>query len=644
LLSGATFTTLPAQPTSALTTSYVDVPGLTTTVATTGLYQISASVNVQNTSASAGTEVGVRLVVNGQPLDSRVLSFAPSSPTYQQSIDVEADQALTAGEFVEVQAAALGSSGSAQYPGSTQDLRLIQFNDLSGPSPGATFTTVPSQPSDAVANAYADVPGLTATVAAAGSYHLSASVNLQNTAASSGTEVGVQLVANGQVLDSRVISFAPNSRTFQQSVTVEADEVLSAGEFVEVQAAALGSSGSAQYPGSTQDLRLIQFIAPPDVTNPGSQSSPEGAPIQLAIMAVGADSFAATGLPPGLSIDPTSGLISGTIGAFAAGVYTVTVTGTSLSDPGHPATAVNFAWTVNDTTAPALTNPGNQSGAEGGTVHLPISAIDADRFSASGLPPGLSIDAGTGLIEGTIGINGAGTYDVTVTAMDSDSTDSSTSVSFTWTVIATDTAPTFPLAVGDMTVTVGQSVTVAVNATEPDGESVTYSLDPGAPAGAAIDPHSGVFTWTPTAAGDATITVRASNGRIPAESATETFRIHVQPEPVIVSAGAANLRKGSLTGIVVTLSGPIDAGSAQDVSHYRLTFTSGKGKRARARNVPVGTVVYNAEAGTITVQPRGKISAGKRYELVISGLADTTGRLVEGGTIVATVSGRQVTI
>ena len=37
-----------------------------------------------------------------------------------------------------------------------------------------------------------------------------------------------------------------------------------------------------------------------------------------------------------------------------------------------------------------------------------------------------------------------------------------------------------------------------VTATDPNpGHTVTYSLDPGAPAGATINPSSGLFVWTP---------------------------------------------------------------------------------------------------------------------------------------------------
>jgi hypothetical protein len=68
--------------------------------------------------------------------------------------------------------------------------------------------------------------------------------------------------------------------------------------------------------------------------------------------------------------------------------------------------------------------------------------------------------------------------------------------------------------------------------------SLTYSLEPGAPAGAAIDPETGVFTWTPAPGqGPATynITVRVTDGGLPGLSDTETFAVTVSAAPAITS-------------------------------------------------------------------------------------------------------------
>jgi hypothetical protein len=149
---------------------------------------------------------------------------------------------------------------------------------------GVNFTTVAqSEPATAALtqNGFGDIPGLTATVQTTGQYHLSASTTFQNTSTSGGTEVGVQLVVDGQVVEQRIVSFAPNSATFQQSLSLDADLSLTARQFVEVKASAL--TGSATFAGSnaTQDLRLIQFVPPPASTgiNLSGSSVPEFRPV-----------------------------------------------------------------------------------------------------------------------------------------------------------------------------------------------------------------------------------------------------------------------------------------------------------------------------------------------------------------------------
>lgn len=172
------------------------------------------------------------------------------------------------------------------------------------------------------------------------------------------------------------------------------------------------------------------------IIDPGSMTSAVGATVDYQVQAAdtctGTLSYSASGLPTGLSISSSTGVISGT--ASTAGTYNVTLTGTDSTGPSGSAT---FTWTVGSTVANTVTvtNPGSQSGTAGTATSLQIHATDSASgqtltYSASGLPAGLSISSTTGLITGTP--TTAGTSDVTVTA--TDTTGASGSVSFSWTI------------------------------------------------------------------------------------------------------------------------------------------------------------------------------------------------------------------
>jgi hypothetical protein len=143
--------------------------------------------------------------------------------------------------------------------------------------------------------------------------------------------------------------------------------------------------------------------------------------------------FSATTLPAGLTINSSTGLISGTIlpGASEASPFQATITAT---DGTFSASQV-FTWHVNPVVA--VTTILSQTNKEGDTVNLPVMATDAKsqtlHFSAMHLPPGLSIDGTTGLISGSISLGAASgsPYASQVTATDGTFSDTQM---FTWTV------------------------------------------------------------------------------------------------------------------------------------------------------------------------------------------------------------------
>jgi VCBS repeat-containing protein len=111
------------------------------------------------------------------------------------------------------------------------------------------------------------------------------------------------------------------------------------------------SDGSSTSVAATVSITVNPLNDAPAVTNPDSQSGAEGDTVSLQVFATDVDgdqlTYSASGLPAGLSINPTTGLISGTIGqdASTGSPYSVTVT----VDDGASPQQVSFAWTVADT-------------------------------------------------------------------------------------------------------------------------------------------------------------------------------------------------------------------------------------------------------------------------------------------------------
>jgi uncharacterized repeat protein (TIGR03806 family) len=197
-----------------------------------------------------------------------------------------------------------------------------------------------------------------------------------------------------------------------------------------------------------REIPMVGTNAPPGLAAPADQLSTEGDVIALGLSASDPDGdplvYGASGLPPGLAIDPSTGQIAGGLGAGSEGVYSVTV---GVSD-GPAADSASFTWTVTavPNTPPTVSDPGPQASRERDVVSLALEAEDLDGdfldWSAEGLPPGLDIDPTTGVVSGIVADGATGPYAVTVTVDDGNDSDG---VTFPWSV---SPLPAVPSEVG----------------------------------------------------------------------------------------------------------------------------------------------------------------------------------------------------
>ena len=116
----------------------------------------------------------------------------------------------------------------------------------------------------------------------------------------------------------------------------------------------------------------------PVITNPGSQTNPLGAQINLPIIATSPINetltYSASGLPSGLSINSITGVLSGTLNTAGSSTVVLTVTG----QRGGTATST-FTWTVTDPAVPVnVSVNGVVTQSSTNTTYVAARAIDGN--------------------------------------------------------------------------------------------------------------------------------------------------------------------------------------------------------------------------------------------------------------------------
>ncbi|WP_165449374.1 putative Ig domain-containing protein [Krasilnikovia cinnamomea] len=281
----------------------------------------------------------------------------------------------------------------------------------------------------------------------------------------------------------------------------------------------------------------------PIVKDPGPQHSNTGVAVSKTLIATGGTApytWSATGLPAGLGINSTNGVISGI--PTAAGSSTVTVTATDAKKISSAART--FTWTVS--TPLTVQDPGAQNSTTGMAVSLTAIATGGATpyaWSATGLPAGLTINTVTGAMTGTPTTAGTSTTKITVT----DAAGATNTATFTWTV-ANPLTLTNP---GDQHATLDTPVSLTVTAT---GGTAPYAWSAaGLPAGLTMNTTTGAITGTPTTGGSYTTTVTGTDAAL--RSTTTTFGWTVSAPLAAVSPGAQQATTGVPTSVTVHSTG-----------------------------------------------------------------------------------------
>ena len=245
-------------------------------------------------------------------------------------------------------------------------------------------------------------------------------------------------------------------------------------------------------------------------------------------------------------VDPTHLTLNFSVAAGAViGSRSITATN---PDGQYATSSFGILAVVSSSTSngpPTLLPIADRTLDEQSLLSVTASASDPDgdplTFSLdAGAPAGAGIDATTGVLTWTPSeAQGPGSYAITVRVMDDGTPALSDAKTFMVSVNEVNSAPILA-AIPDQIVLPGSQLALTNSATDADlpANVLTFSMDPGAPPGATINPASGRFTWlvpTNQVAGTFAVTIHVADDGVPSLNDSRTFKIVVVTTPVIES-------------------------------------------------------------------------------------------------------------
>lgn len=285
-----------------------------------------------------------------------------------------------------------------------------------------------------------------------------------------------------------------------------------------------------------------------------------------------------------------------------------------VSDDGVPSRSVSGVLRIRVleiNNSPIFETVVSQKLVEGTPWSLALKAVDPEglpvRFQIDGpAPDGFVLNPQTGAVSWTpTEAQGPASVVVLVRAVDG-SSDALSVVRELLLEVAEVNQPPVLATIAPVTVEEGRSVSVVASATDPDqpAQNLRFTLEPGAPNGASIDPVSGLFQWTAdddTGAVTQAITVRVTDDGPGNLSATQRFEITVRPRFKVVFSEI--LRRSSPVGAEFIELFNRSSKTTWDLSGLRLTgsnlsfvFPSGSAVAPGAR-----AMVVRSQAGISTV-------------------------------------------
>lgn len=291
-------------------------------------------------------------------------------------------------------------------------------------------------------------------------------------------------------------------------------------------------------------------------------------------------------LPTGLSLNGTTGVISGT--PTASGTFNFTAKVTDSESPTVTASA-SLSITINAqlqiTTSGSLPTgvinvayPGTTLQATGGVTPYTWSV------SAGSLPAGLTLNSSTGQITGTPTQSGA--FNFTAKVVDSGTPQQSTTAALSITINGPLAITTTSLPAGELTQAYNQTLQASGGISP-----YTWAITAGSlPTGLSLNASTGAITGTPTAVGPFNFTVKVTDSESPKQSVTANLSIFIDNNVQLQITTSGSLPPG----VINMTYGGSTLQATGGVTPYTWSISSG--------NLPSG-LSLNSSTGQITGTP-----------------------------------------
>ncbi len=348
-------------------------------------------------------------------------------------------------------------------------------------------------------------------------------------------------------------------------------------------------------------LVLLPLVLRAQTINATSGRVGDAYSYQVTSTATGTLVYSATGLPGGLAINSSSGLITGT--PTTAGTFSGTV---SIASGGNTNSATINITIAASASAPVMSS-GTTASAQVGvsaTAYTAAATNAPTSFTFGALPAGLSANTSTGVVSGTP--TAAGTSTFTVSATNASGT--SAPITVTLTVSPAGGTPVITSATAPAAVAVSSALSYQITASP---AATSYSAS-GLPVGVSLNSTTGLISGTPTVAGLYSVAVSGTNGSGTGAVTTVTFT--VGSLSAITSSLAASGTVGSVFTYTVTGSntptsfnvGTLPAGLSANTTSGAITgtpTTAGTTSVSLSANNATGTGAVSTLVITISAAP-----------------------------------------